>query len=396
MEITDVTCVKLEGTLEEYPEGILQERLARPTDVYDEYRAVGSRHVTTEPGGPHPLTQYFLTIETSDGLRGLGGPLDRLWATATLEMGQDLLGQNALATEKIADVLFGRWGDAITGVRAKAISAIDVALWDLRGKHYDAPVYELLGGPTRDTLPCYASMLGFSVDPDDVRQRASEYHERGFQAQKWFFRHGPGSGEEGIERNLALAKAATEATPEHYDIMFDCWRSWGTSYTRTMVNRLAPYEPRWLEQPIDSQHIDQFARLTADAPFPIAGGEHDTTRWDFHQLLSAHALDIIQPDTYYTGGVSEATKICTLASTHDVPVMLHGHSVPANVHVIAAQPPTVCPLVEFLIQRNARYQHFFDESIVPNDGVIELPQRPGIGVEIDENTVERKESYGLE
>lgn len=395
MEITDVRCVRREGTLADHPDGVFQERLARPTDVYEEFRNAGHRDDPRESDDPREITQIFVEIDTDEGITGLAGPVDRLWAYAVLEMADVIIEQNPLATEKILDLLYGLWGDGNEGVRARAVSAIDVALWDVRGKHYGAPVHELLGGPTRTELPCYASMLGFSVEPGAVRERAAEYQDRGFPAQKWFFRHGPGSGQEGVEKNLALVEAARDGTDEEYDLMFDAWRSWGTAYASDMIDRLAPYEPRWLEQAIDSQHVDQYARLADEAPFPIAGGEHDTTRWDFQKLLSANALDVLQPDTYYTGGITEMTKICTLGSTHDVPVFPHGHSVPANVQLIAAQPPAVCPLVEFLVQRNARYQFFFEDPVFPRDGHVEVPDRPGIGVSIDDSVVDRESAVTL-
>ena len=395
MEITEIRCVRREGTVEEHPDGIFQERLARPTDVYEEFREGGQVNSLSGTDDPRELSQVFVEIDTDEGITGLSGPIDRLAAYAVLDVADTLVGQSPLATEKVLDVLYGRWDDANAGMRARGVSAIDVALWDVRGKYYDAPIYELLGGPTRTELPCYASMLGFSVEPEDVRERAAEYRDRGFPAQKWFFRHGPGSGREGMEKNVALAAAAREAVGEDYDLMFDAWRSWGTAYATAMIDRLAPYDPRWLEQPLDSQHVEGYARLSDAAPFPIAGGEHDVTRWDFQKLLAAGALDVLQPETFYTGGISELVKICTLGSTHDVPVFPHGNSAPTNVQVIAAQPPTVCPLVEFLIQRNAHYQHFFEEPVWPEEGTISVPDRPGLGISIDDSKVEAESEVTL-
>jgi len=405
MEITDVRCVQRQGTMSDVPEGFLEERLARPTDVYEEFRTVGAAprreddtdrdyHPYEEDGG-FAVKQIFLEIDSDAGVTGLAGPLDRLWAYTVLDVADVLVGQNPLATERVLDVLYGHHGDATEGMHARAASAIDVALWDLRGKYYDAPVHELLGGPTRTELPAYASMLGFSVAPDDVRERAAEYAHRGFERQKWFFRHGPGSGTGGVEANLALVEAAREAVGDDYDLMFDAWRSWGFPYARDMIDRLAPYEPRWLEQPLDSQHVEKYATLAAEAPFPIAGGEQDKTRWRFHDILDAEALDVLQPDTYYAGGITEMGKICALGSAHEVPVVPHGHSVPANVQLVAAQPPSVCPLVEYLVQRNEGSQFFFETPVKPEDGVVEVPDRPGVGVSIDESKVEAEREVTL-
>ena len=395
MEITDIRCVRRTGTMHDYPDGIFQERILRPTDVYAEFREQGPERADADETGPREVSQVFVEVDTDAGITGIAGPVGRLPAAAVLEMADILVGQNALATEKVQDVLFGRWDDATSGVRLRGASAIDVALWDARGKYYDAPVHELLGGPTRTELPCYASMLGFSTDPEAVRERAAEYADRGFPAQKWFLRHGPGSGEEGKDANVAMVEAAREAVGEGYDLMFDAWRSWGLTYAMDMLDRLAPYDPRWLEQPLDKQHLDGFARLVREAPFPIAGGEHDATRWDFQDVLSAGALEVLQPEPFYTGGVTETDRICTLGSTHGVPVVPHGNSVPVTVQLVAAQPPTVCPYVEFLIQRNAANQFFFEERVWPEDGHVTVPDRPGLGVTIDDSAVESEEELAV-
>lgn len=143
-------------------------------------------------------------------------------------------------------------------------------------------------------------MLGFSTDPGSVRERATEYAERGFPAQKWFLRHGPGSGEDGKDANVAMAQAAREATGASYDLMFD---------------RLAPLDPRWLEQPLDKQRVDGYAALVREAPFPVAGGEHGATRWDFARLIEARALDVLQPEPFYTGGITETDRASAPPST---------------------------------------------------------------------------------
>ncbi len=156
-------------------------------------------------------------------------------------------------------------------------------------------------------------------------------------------------------------------------LMFDAWRSWGRDYTRDMLDRLAPLDPRWLEQPFDKQRVDGYATLVREAPFPIAGGEHGTTRWDSARLIEARALDVLQPEPFYTGGITETDRVCTLGSTHGVTVVPHGNSVPAIVQLVAAQPPSVCPYVEFLIQRNATNQFFSKRLCGPRTGTLPSP-----------------------
>lgn len=119
------------------------------------------------------------------------------------------------------------------------------------------------------------------------------------------------------------------------------------------------------------------------SPVPTATGEHEYTRWGQKELLDAHAADVLQPDTYWAGGISELVKICSLASTYDIPVIPHGHSVPANVQLIAAQPVTTAPLAEFLVKWNVIHQFFWKEMVKPVNGIITVPTGPGMGVELD-------------
>jgi L-alanine-DL-glutamate epimerase-like enolase superfamily enzyme len=233
-------------------------------------------------------------------------------------------------------------------------------------------------------------MLWASTDPDRVRETAHEITKRGYDAQKWFFPHGPGSGRQGMQRNLDLVEAAREAVGEEYDLMFDAWMSWDRTYATEMIDRLETHSPTWLEEPVGPDALSALSDLTATAPFPIAGGEHEYTRWGFSNLLERDALDIVQPDPLWAGGVSEFNKICTLATTHDVPVFPHGLSLHVCVHVSAAQPPSVTPRVEYLVRPNEALQHFVSDPLAPEKGTVEVPEHSGLGLDIDRSAVETR------
>lgn len=392
MEVTGFTVERLEGALDEDPESFYEERLVRPTDRYDEFRDRPSNYRAEQAGNDRvELEQYWLRVETDAGIEGLAGPLDEAWARRAVAFEDLLTGRDPRATEKAFDLLYR---DAVHGRKGEpmhAISAVDVALWDIKGKAAGDPVYRLLGGPTREELPAYASMLGYSVDPDRVRERAAEFADRGYGAQKWFFRHGPNSGHEGKRRNVAMAEAAREAVGAGYDLMFDCWMSWDRTYAEELLPRLADVDPRWLEEPVLPDMLDSYEAIREAAPFPVAGGEHEYTRYGVHELLSRGAVDVCQPDTYWAGGITELRHACTLGAVHDVPIVPHGHSVPANVHVVASQPPAVCPLVEYLVKWNETLQFFLAEPVRPEGGSIPLPERPGIGIELDDSAAETRE-----
>lgn len=393
MEITNIRAVELQGTIPvDDSEQFWEERVSRPVDIYDGFRSDGPADTThgvpTEDG--LEIEQYFVIVETDEGTRGLAGPLTRRWADHALDIADVLLGQDPLATRKTWDLMYRSAVHGRKGIEMHAISALDCALWDCKGKYYDEPVHRLLGGPTQDELDVYASMLGFSVEPDRVRERAQRYGEMGYDSQKWFFRHGPGSGRNGVEKNLALVEAAREALGDDADLMLDSWMSWSREYAMSMIDRLEPYDPRWLEEPVMPDQIDQYAELRREAPFPIAGGEHECTRWGIKRLLDAQAVDVLQPDVYWSGGITELVRICTLASVHDVPVIPHGHSPEATAHIVAAHPQTRCPLVEFLVKWNRINQYFLQDPVTPEDDTLSVPVEPGIGVAIDEEKVESR------
>ena len=127
---------------------------------------------------------------------------------------------------------------------------------------------------------------------------------------------------------------------------------------------------------------------------PIATGEHEYTRWGIKHLLDAGAADVLQPDTYWAGGITEMVKIAAVASCYGIPVIPHGHSVPANVQLSAALPIPSVPLVEYLVKWNALHQHFFTEPVVPVNGMVHVRDVPGMGVEIDPAKIERERDLG--
>jgi L-alanine-DL-glutamate epimerase-like enolase superfamily enzyme len=276
------------------------------------------------------------------------------------------------------------------GISMMAISAIDNALWDIRGKWANGPVYRLLGGPTRDRIPAYASMLGYSVEPGRAAERAREFAARGYRAQKWFFRASPAEGYGSIERNVALVRAVREAIGPEADLMLDCWMSWDLRYARLMAPHLAPLNPRWIEEPALPDKPEICAQIRQSVPFPVSNGEHEYTRWGFRRLLELGAQDVLQPDIYWAGGLSEVLKIAALASAYDVEVIPHGHSTHATAHFSAAMPPNLTPMQEYLDKWNTIHQFFIKDKLAPVDGYITVPEAPGMGMEIDPDLVEHE------
>jgi L-alanine-DL-glutamate epimerase-like enolase superfamily enzyme len=395
MKITAVRVFRVEGEME-HPEPFWEERLVRPVDLYPEDRSLGAGSLPAAGPGRYRIVAQFVEIETDEGVTGRAGPITPDVGTLIArQLGPLLLGHDPIAHERLWDRLYRHAVHGRKGASMMAASALDCALWDLKGRWLDVPVYRLLGGPTRETIPAYASALGYSLEPERVRERAREIAAQGYPATKWFFRHGPWDGPAGMRRNEELARTLREAVGEDVDIMLDCWMSWDVSYTIAMAERLAELRPRWIEEPVMPDKIESCAAIRRASRVPISTGEHEYTRWGFHALLQAGACDVLQPDIYWAGGLSETLKICHLASVYDIPVIPHGHSVPATVHLLAAQPSHACPLLEYLVKWNQIHQFFLKHPIVPHNGHVSLPTQPGMGMELDEaKTRERREIEG--
>ena len=326
------------------------------------------------------------------GVTGLAGPIPHEVAWVIDREFRGLLqGVDPLATERVWDLMYREAVHGRKGTTMMAISAIDCALWDLKGRWLQQPVYRLLGGPVRPSAPAYASMLGYSIEPELAHQRTREKVAEGFRALKWFPRWGPTDGREGMARNIELAETLRDAAGPDVDIMLDAWMSWNRPYTLEFARRVAHLDIRWIEEPVMPDKIELCAEIRHLSPVPIATGEHEYTRWGQKALLDAGAADVLQADTFWAGGLSEMVKICTLASTYDIPVIAHGHSVPANTHLTLAMPELLAPMVEYLVKWNELLQFFWQEPVKPVDGMISVSDRPGLGVEIDPDKIESEE-----
>ena len=356
-------------------------------DVYDTFNA-------HEGGGGKRVKIRALYVEVeADGVVGLFGPIQETQAFVILkQLRSHLIGQDPMATELLLDQMIrldrhGRTGQIMTG-----ISSVDLALWDLRGKVLGTSVARLLGGLTREVVPAYASMLGFSIEPDQAGSLAAEYQAKGFTAQKWFFRFGPGDGKAGIAKNLAMAAAVRDAVGDDYELMFDAFNGWTLPYATEMVRALEPIVPTWMEEPFAPERVSELRKLRSVARVPIATGEHVYTRWQVKELLVNEAVDVLQTDPDWTGGITELKKICALASAFEVPVVAHGHSLLPALHVAASESPTTVPRVEFLIRGQETKQFFHDPIYRPKDGDVRVPDLPGLGLILDESKIESRES----
>ncbi len=286
---------------------------------------------------------------------------------------------------------FGRKGIAMT-----AISAIDIALWDLMGKSARQPAYRLLGGRTKPRIPVYASRL-YSTPLEDLAREAAKYRDEGYKAMKLRFGWGPVDGAEGMQRNAALVRTVREAVGDGIDIMADAYMGWNLDYARRMLPLLEPYRLRWLEEPVIPDDIHGYAELKRAGRVPIAGGEHEFTLYGFRELIEARAVDYIQFDTNRVGGLTQARKIAALAEAHSIPVIPHAGQM-HNYHVVMASLNSPMaeyfPIVDVEVG-NELFWYLFKGEPVAKDGFVDLdPNLPGLGLTIDEEALKKFQVTG--
>ncbi|MCY2995946.1 MAG: hypothetical protein NTY19_50065 [Planctomycetota bacterium] len=371
-------------------------------------------------GGP---SDSYLEIASQSGLKGLAGPLlTEQVAAFPANLRELLAGRDAAAPEQLnfgtlwaachpgktlesyvdgKDPLTGApvWGtkrtsrQTETGWVITALSAIDLALWDLRGKAVGQPVWRLLGGQ-RQQLNAYASMLGYSVQPTEARKAARDMFDRGFHRQKWFFMKGPADGVAGLKQNIELAHAVREELGPEAILMFDgiqyVWKSVDVDYAIALAKGILPCRPHWLEEPLRPDDLDGYTRLKGETGITLAAGEHWYTRWNVKPFLDRGIVSFVQSDPEWCGGISEWLKICELAKKYPgVQVVPHGHHVLAASACVASQSETLCPMLEYLIQSRVAFQRCQTRPLVAEAGTFAMPEEPGLGPSLDEARWER-------
>lgn len=372
--------------------GVDAQYQINPLFIYDELRPAPYRD-NPNPGAaqPAPVSAFYVRIK-ADGLEGFYGPIEKEAAIVVDEQLRPfLLGKDALAQEKLWDEMYRSNRHARRGHFLMAISAVDNTLWDLRGRYFKTPVYRLLGGPSRTKVEAYASCLGFSLEPDKIQPRALQFKKEGFRFQKWFLAYGPGDGYEGLKKNVEAVRLLREAVGDDTELMFDVYSGWDLTYTLQWARQVEKYRPRWIEEATQAEKIGSFVELRRGTTIPVASGEHIQGRWEVYDYLKEGALSVIQCDPEWCGGISELMKICSLASIFDLPVIPHGHSLHAALHVIGSQSPAVCPLAEYLAIKMRSYYHFEKNPLVIQNAHFTLPDGPGFGIELDEAKVEARE-----
>ena len=292
---------------------------------------------------------------------------------ADLLMGTDPLRPELLWDQLYNSMLFyGRKGVAIM-----ALSGVDLALWDICGKASGQPVYKLLGGPTKAKVPAYYT--GF-----DMAAAA----KMGFKAFKWPIRDGVNEGREGMARVVSQLRDVRKIIGPDAQLMIDCLCQWDVNYTLEIAERLREFRLYWIEEPVSPDDVEGYARLCREVRGPlIAGGEHEYTRFGFAEMLRHKALKLLQPDTTWSGGLTEVRRIAALAAPEALPVVPHRGGSPYGLAVIFSSPN--CPLAESFGTLEAPNELLQAMTAKFEDGYYYPHEKPGFGVELNEALIKK-------
>jgi galactonate dehydratase len=353
-----------------------------------------------------PPRWVFLKVTTDEDVVGWGEPVvegraDTVIA-AVRELAGYLVGQDPFRIEDLFQVLY-RGGFYRGGpVLSSAISGIEQALWDIKGRALGVPIYELVGGLARDRVRVYNWIGGDR--PGDVADAILQQRQRGFTAAKMNATeemHFLGD-HRGIDAAVARMAAAREAAGSDFDIAVDFHGRVHRATAKMLARELEPYRPYFIEEPVPPENLEALAEVARYTTTPIALGERLYTRWGFRDVIAAGIVDVIQPDLSHAGGIWEVRKISAMAEAYDIAVAPHCPLGPiafaASLQLDACTPNVVIQeqslgihynvgndLLDYLHDPNAiRYQ----------GGYVEIPRGPGLGIEIDEDQVRERARVG--
>ena len=366
------------------------------------------RQHTTDFGRIESFDSTLVRIETESGPVGFGEAKAAVGSAGTNaalctciedELAPLLVGEDPRDISRLWDVMYNgsrahfavARGHAFPvlgrrGLTVAAIGGIDMALWDILGKSLGAPVWRLLGGRRHERMPAYAS--GGWAPADRIAAELQGFLARGaFKAVK--MRVGAGDGT--LDHSIRRVRAAREGLADAIDIMCDAHGTWTVAEAKRFCRAVADCDVAWLEEPVCADDKRGQAEVRAATDIPIASGESEFTRFDFRDLIELRAVDILQPDLSIAGGITEAMRIEALASAHQLRFAPHlwggALTFAAGLHVAAVASSGF--ILEYSLGANPMLHELALEDFPVVDGMIEIPERPGLGVTIDEAFVER-------
>lgn len=372
MKIKSVTCRMLAGTLE--------------------------KPIQFGIGAFPTFSATLVFITTDDGITGVGECIVRKAPQVTKTVVESLLapvliGRDPHDAEGLWDEMFRQlrgWGH-YRGFVFEAISGIDTALWDILGKSAGLPVYKALGGAGRGRVPCYSSSVYFDDIPKMVAE-AKEQVAKGHNAIKVKIGRPPQMG--GRRHDVASVVAVREAVGPDVDIMLDVNSAYDAATAIKVGRQLEDADITWIEEPVPADDLDGYQRVREGQPIPVAAGESEFGTFGFRELIRRGAVDIIQPDVARVGGFTGARRVGALVHAYNLRYAPHtgfsaGVSHLAALHVAASVPNLMT--YEYFFAPNPLRDLFTEPFPAPREGAIDVPQRPGLGLELDERIIKKFE-----
>jgi D-galactarolactone cycloisomerase len=343
-------------------------------------------------------TAMLVEIETDEGHTGWGecyGPA-RMTQAVVKEIATSLIGCDPLRTEFLWQEIYARYRDhGQKGLLIQGLSGIDIALWDIRGKHFNAPAYQLLGGALRDDVQGYATGLYRRKSGDPLQYLAEEaagYVEEGFRAMKLKVGFG-------VAEDVAVTRAVRQAIGPDVALMIDANHAYDAVSAIKLGRLVEDLDISWFEEPVPPEDLAGYKAVKAALTIPIAGGECEFTRQGFREVLTQRAMDILQPDICSAGGLSECKKIADMAMAFGVRTNPHvwgtGIGIAASLQWMATVPshspvslsPTE-PLLEFDRTEHPIRQAILTSPIVHRQGRVSIPTGPGLGIDINRDALQ--------
>jgi L-rhamnonate dehydratase len=351
---------------------LVDSLISNPMSGYEKYRAKRSSW------GIGAIGSLVVEIETEDGTTGVAtgsGGMPAAWMIKN-HFARFVVGEDARNTNKIWDELYrSSLPYSRKGLPIMAISAVDLALWDLVGKVRKEPVYNLIGGLSRDEITFYCT----TPEPAAIK-------ELGFWGAKVPLPHSHFEGEEGLKKNVAWLEAHRKAVGPDYPLMVDCYMSLTVNYAIRLAKACEHLDINWWEEVLSPDDTEGYREIKRACPFvKWTTGEHEYTRYGFRHLIEERTLDIVQPDVMWVGGLTELLKIAAHAAAYDVPVIPHG-SGPYSYQFIASQPgPAFCEYVAASPDGTSIspvFGELFEGEDMPRNGRLKVSNRPGFGMNL--------------
>ncbi len=341
----------------------------------------------------------FIKVETDEGLYGWGeaslGTREKALEGCVEDLKRMVVGRNPLEIEKMWFEVYrdSYWKGG--PVFLSALSGIEIAMWDITGKYFNTPIYGLLGGKMRDRVVMYANAwFTGAKKPEEFAQKARETVALGIRALKWdpFGKAHMTLTRREMDDAVACVAAVREAAGPHTELLIECHGRFNP-YTAIEISReLAPFKPMLMEEPVVPDNMDSLARVREHSLVPVAAGERFYSKYHFWDALHKGAIDIAQPDVFHTGGMMESKKIAAMCEACHIPVSFHNPSGPisnAAILQLAACVPNFMIHEIMLTDGSFRFD-ITDEEVVYEDGCILIPDKPGLGIDVRVDEVEKR------